>query len=122
MGVEASGEAPGLVLVGAGLAAAATPAGDLGDLQKEHLAGELDGALPLAAARAYLRTYAARAVLLAPEQVDLLLVKVPLLQGARRVPQPVGLFERLRYPALFHKDVLSLSSRSHAPTPLPGNE
>ena len=101
---------------------AAAPAGDLRDLQEEHLAGELDGALALAAAGGYLRPYAARAVLLAPQVVDLLLVEVPLLQRVGRIPQAVGLFERLRYPAFFHGPVFTLCSRSHAPKPLPGPE
>src|SRR5215210_1780152 len=92
MGVEAGGVPAGLVLGGAGLAPARDPAGDLGDLQKEHFAGELYGALSFAAPGGDLRPYATRAVFLAPQMVDLLLVEVPLLQRVGRIPQAVGLF------------------------------
>src|SRR5215212_9864207 len=103
------------MLGGAGIAGSRAVAGDLGDLQKEHLAGELYGALALAAPRGDLRPYTARAVFLAPQVVDLLLIKVPLLQRVGRIPQAVSLLERLRYPTFSHEPVFTLYSRSHAP-------
>src|SRR5215208_1520247 len=117
VGVEAGGVAAGLLL---GPAAASAPGGPdryLRDLQKEHLAGELDSALALAPAGGDLRPDAPRAVLLAPQAVDLLLVKISLGQRPRLVPQPVGLLERLRDPSLFHTSVLTPRLRSHAPQP-----
>src|SRR5215213_8122258 len=83
VGVETGGVAAGIVLGGAGLAprrVTRAAARDLCHLQKEHLAGELYRALALAAPRGYLRSYPARAVLLAPQVVDLLLVEIPILQ------------------------------------------
>src|SRR5687767_8069390 len=103
------------MLGGVGLAGPRAVAGDLGDLQKEHLAGELNGALALAAPGRDLRPYTARAVFLAPQVVDLLLVEVSLLQRVSRIPQAVSLLERLRYPTFSHEPVLTLYSRSHAP-------
>src|SRR5829696_5362504 len=125
VGVEAGGEAASLLLGAAGRAAALAsrgPARYLGDLEEEHLAGELDGALTLAPPRGYLRPDAARAVLLAPQAVDLLLVEIPLGEGVGRVPQPVGLLERLRDLSLFHRSVLTPRSRSHAPYPRTVND
>src|ERR687889_310293 len=103
------------MLGGAGLPGPRAVAGDLGDLQKEHLAGELYGALALAAPGGDLRPYTARAVFLAPQMVDLLLVEVSLLQRVGRIPQAVSLLERLRYPTFSHEPVFTLYSRSHAP-------
>src|SRR5215213_1903985 len=83
VGVEAGGVAAGLVLGDAGLASrrvTRAAAGDLRHFQKEHLAGELYRALAFAASGGDLRPYPARAVLLAPEVVDLLLVEVFILQ------------------------------------------
>src|SRR5215211_6375614 len=115
VGVEARGVLAGLLLGGAGLAGPWAMAGDLGDLQKEHLAGELYGALALAAPGRDLRPYPARAVFLAPQMVDLLLVEVSLLQRVGRIPQAVSLLERLGYLTFSHEPVLTLYSRSHAP-------
>src|SRR5215216_5215144 len=115
VGVEARGVLAGLLLGGAGLAGTWAVARDLGDLQKEHFARELYGALALAAPRGDLRSYTARAVFLTPQVVDLLLIKVPLLQRVGRIPQAVSLLERLRYPTFSHEPVFTLYSSSHAP-------
>src|SRR5215213_4425557 len=115
VGVEARGVPAGLVLGCAGLAAGGDPAGDLGDLQKENIAGKLYGALALAAPGGDLCPYPARAVLLAPQMVDLLLVEVALLQRVGRIPQAVSFLERLRYPTFSHEPVLTLYSKSHTP-------
>src|SRR5215212_2241708 len=111
VGVETGGVAAGLAPCRVTRAAA----GDLRHLQKEHLAGELYRALALAAPRGYLRSYPARAVLLAPQVVDLLLVEIPILQRVGRIAQAVGLLERLGYPAFIHGLVLTPYSTSHAP-------
>src|SRR5215210_4452595 len=117
-GVEARGVAAGLVLGAPGLTsrgAGLSTARDLGHLQEKHLARELYGALALAAPGGDLRPYPTRAVLLAPQVVDLLLVEVPVLQRIGSVPQAVSLFERLGYPAFVHGPVSTLYSRSHTP-------
>src|SRR5918992_5693340 len=109
MGVEAGGEAPGLLLGAAGLTSALAPgppARYLRDLEEEHLARELDGALALAPPRGDLRPDSPRTVLLAPQAVDLLLVEIPLGKRLGPVAQPVGFLECLRDPSLSHRSVL----------------
>jgi hypothetical protein len=120
VGVEAGGVAPSLLLGGAGLAAALAPgppARYLRDLEEEHLARELEGALALAPPRGDLRPDAPRTVLLAPQAVDVLLVEIPLGERLGPVAQPIGFLERLRDPSLSHRSVLTPRSRSHAPQP-----
>src|SRR5829696_5075969 len=106
VGVEAARVAASLMLGGTlwrlVIPVVVAAAHDLGDLYKEHLTGELQSALALAASGGDLRAYPACAVLLASQEVDLLLIEVPLGLRARSVAQLVGLFERLRDSFLFH--------------------
>src|ERR671920_1116231 len=105
MGVEARRIAADLFPGGAALPLVVAAARDLRDLHKEHLAGELQGALTLAASGGDLRAYPARAVLLAPQAVDVLLVIVPLGERRGGITNPVCLIERLRDPLLFHSSL-----------------
>src|SRR5215213_480640 len=115
VGVEARRVAADLLLA-ADMFGAAAAAHDVRDLHEEHLAGELQGTLALAAPGGNLRAYPARAVLLAPQAVNVLLVEVPLGDRNRGVAHPIGLFERLWDPSLFHIFLAALRSCYYAPS------